>query len=103
MPEMGSRKVHPLRLDDDELVTGPNAICSASAMACPSTSCSTAPRPRDFPGGFLDDLDRNLNVPVYTLNSSGSFVNTSRGATPAMGDTLVIVGDGTYKVGNMRR
>jgi hypothetical protein len=30
-------------------------------------------------------------------------VNTFTGATPGLGDTLVIVSDGTYKVGNVRR
>ncbi len=55
------------------------------------------------PGGYLSDLDRNLHVPVFTLNASGSFVNTFSGATPGMGDILVIVSDGTYKEGNVRR
>ncbi len=55
------------------------------------------------PGGFLDDLDRNLNVPVFTSAISGTLINSFPGATPAMGDTLAITGDGSYKVGNVRR
>lgn len=54
-------------------------------------------------GGYLDNLERSLNVCIHTQNSSGSFVNTFAGATPTLGDTLVIVSDGTYKVGNVRR
>jgi hypothetical protein len=55
------------------------------------------------PGGFLDDLDRNLNVPVFTATASGSFTNSFRGPTPGLGDTLVIVSDGTYRVDRTAR
>lgn len=49
------------------------------------------------PGGFLDDLDRNLTVPVFTATASGSFTNTFQWPTPGLGDTVVIVSDGTYR------
>ena len=53
------------------------------------------------PGGFLDRLDRNLHVPLFTANSSGSYTNTFPGPTPTLGDTLVISSDGTFKVGRL--
>jgi hypothetical protein len=87
-----------LRIRDDLPVTFNFSGTSYTGFAGQKTTRETLE-----PGGFLDDLDRNLHVPVFTLNVSGSFVNTFPGATPGMGDTLVIVSDGTYKVGNVRR
>lgn len=55
------------------------------------------------PGGFLDDLDRNLNVALFKVTSSGSFVNTFPGATPTLGDKLVLASDGTYTVATIKK
>src|ERR1041384_3250995 len=91
-------KLDLLRMRDDLLVTFNFSGTLYSGFAGQKTTRETLE-----PGGLLDELDRNLNVPVFTAGINGTLVNTFPGATPAMGDVMTITGDGTYEVGNVRK